>query len=84
MHVHGDWLPHHDAQVAAQVDGAQVAGDEAGCPLCVAMHSALIARSVLQATVQVPVTSAAVEVISRGSSPDWHFILFSRPPPKVV
>ena len=79
-HIHGDFLPHHEPHAATQNQSPQ-AGDEASCPLCVAMHSALPTSANFQATIQLPVTSPAVEVLSRASSPDWHFTLFSRPPP---
>jgi hypothetical protein len=81
VHVHGQWLPHQQAQVDVAVEASQ-APSEAACPLCMAMHSALpVAAAVpstqLVADMAIRVAAAADFVPNEA----WHFARFSRPPP---
>jgi hypothetical protein len=81
VHKHGQWLPHHDTQVSSQAEGPQLP-EEASCPLCVAMHSALPATAALPETVLL-VQEPLLPVAVADAVPDltWHFARFSRPPP---
>ena len=80
-HVHGDWLPHHESQVRGADAGSSLTGDEAGCPLCVAMHSALAAeRTVLPARL-VTLRLVHAAAADRAPTSELHFSMFSRPPP---
>jgi len=81
VHIHGDWLPHHGAQVAAPADASQVPGGEEHCPLCVAMHSTLPVAAKIAPVRLVLVAVKAVSVVDRLPSSQWHFARFSRPPP---
>ena len=81
VHIHGDWLPHHGAQIAAPADGSQVPGGEEHCPLCVAMHSTLPVAAKIAPVRLVLVAVKAVSVVDRLPSSQWHFARFSRPPP---
>ena len=81
VHVHGEWLPHHAAQVGAAADGSQLPGGEEHCPLCVAMHSALpVAAHVAPARLEM-VQCRLAQAVDRASESTWHFAMFSRPPP---
>ena len=83
-HVHGDWLPHHESQVKVADSGSALTGDEAGCPLCVAMHSALaVERADFHADVVTLrlVDQAAADRLVCG---ELHFTMFSRPPPAAA
>ena len=83
-HVHGDWLPHHESQVKVADSGTALTGDEAGCPLCVAMHSALaVERTTLPAhmvTLRLLDQAAADRMVVG----ELHFTMFSRPPPAAA
>ena len=81
VHIHGDWLPHHAAQVGTQADGSQVPGGEEHCPLCVAMHSTLPVAAKVAPVRLVLVAVKAVSVVDRLPNSQWHFARFSRPPP---
>jgi hypothetical protein len=84
VHVHGQWLPHQQAQCDAAVDASQ-APAEAGCLLCVAMHSALPVLAAIPATDLVagkPMRSVAAA--DRVPDETWHFARFSRPPPAEI
>ena len=81
VHVHGDWLPNHDAQVKQLADASQLPGSEANCPLCVAMHSALPVSSHVAETRLVLVVCTVAAVEDRLPVSQWHFANFSRPPP---
>jgi hypothetical protein len=81
VHLHGDWLPHHAAQVGSVADGSQLPGGEERCPLCVAMHSALPVTAKTVATTLVLVACKVATVADRLPSSQWHFAMFSRPPP---
>jgi len=84
VHVHGQWLPHQQTQVGIAVDASQSL-NEAACPLCVAMHSALPVAATVPATELVAdkpmrVAAAADHVPDEA----WHFARFSRPPPVEI
>jgi hypothetical protein len=82
-HVHGRWLPHHETQVGALADLSQLPGEE-HCPLCVAMHSAMPAMSRVQPVQMVLVECVLATVVERTHDAQWHFAMFSRPPPVVT
>jgi len=83
VHIHGDWLPHHAAQVGLAADASQSQGGEERCPLCVAMHSALPVSTKVLATSLVMVECRLTVAVDRLPSSQWHFAMFSRPPPVV-
>jgi hypothetical protein len=82
-HIHGQWLPEHAQKAAAPADASQLPGGEEHCPLCVAMHSALpVALQVAPAQMVVVVCRLA-SLVDRVPATQWHFAMFSRPPPAV-
>jgi len=81
VHIHGDLLPHHAAQVGSMADGSQLPGGEEHCPLCVAMHSTLPVSAKIAPVRLVLVACKLVSVVDRLPSSQWHFARFSRPPP---
>ena len=80
-HVHGDFLPHHEARATAISSASLLAGDEAGCPLCVAMHSACAQQSSSVLTLLVTFAHLGSPARERAVERFLHFSLFSRPPP---
>jgi len=84
VHVHGQWLPHQQAQVDVAVETSQAPG-EAACPLCVAMHSALPVAATVPST-QIVADKAVCIAAATDLVPDeaWHFARFSRPPPSQL
>jgi hypothetical protein len=83
-HIHGQWLPHQKAQVGAAADASQLPGGEERCPLCVAMHSALPAVVSLQPMQLVLVECRLATLTEHTHDSQWHFAMFSRPPPAVT
>ena len=83
-HIHGKLLPNQSAQVDAAADASQLPGGEANCPLCVAMHSALPTVVSLQPVQMVLVECKPATVVEQRHDAQWHFAMFSRPPPAVV
>ena len=83
-HIHGQWLPHQKAQVSTTVDASQLPGGEERCPLCIAMHSALPASVSVQPVQMVLVVCLLSVVEEHGHDAQWHFAMFSRPPPVVT
>ena len=83
-HIHGQWLPHQAAQVGSAADVSQVPGGEERCPLCVAMHSALPVAVSLQPVQLVLVECRLATVVEQAHDSQWHFAMFSRPPPVVT
>jgi len=82
VHVHGQVLPHEQHQVSLPADASQLPGSEAGCQLCVGMHSAMVAPAsvpVVVAVVERQVQFVALE--ERAPETQWHYAMFSRPPP---
>jgi hypothetical protein len=83
-HIHGQWLPHHATQAGEPMQAAQSAGSEERCALCMAMHAALPV-SLRVEPVRVALVAVAVsECADRVVDSQWHFAMFSRPPPAVV
>jgi hypothetical protein len=82
-HVHGDWLPHHAAQVGSAADDSQVPGGEINCPLCVAMHLSLPVDSHLAPVGLVLLECRLATAIDHVPVSQWHFAMFSRPPPAL-
>ena len=80
VHIHGEWLPHHGAQVGAAAVGSQLPGEES-CPLCVAMHSALPVVARLEPVRVVLLGSKMAQGVDRAPETMWHFAMYSRPPP---
>ncbi len=72
-HIHGKLLPNQSTQVDGVADASQLPGGEANCPLCVAMHSAL----------PTVVECKLATVVEQRRDSQWHFAMFSRPPPAV-
>jgi hypothetical protein len=83
IHIHGQWLPDHDQKVGAPADASQLPGGEEHCPLCVAMHSALPVALQVGPVQMVLVTCRLVSALDRAPESQWHFAMFSRPPPAV-
>ncbi len=84
VHIHGQWLPHRAATVGAPADASQIPGGEEHCPLCVAMHSTLPVSNRMQPVRLVVVECRALPVIGRAPDAQWHFAMFSRPPPPAA
>ena len=81
VHVHGQWLPHQDKQIGMAVDASQTPA-EAGCLLCVAMHSTLPVAAAVPSTQMVADKAIKVTAaVDRVPDEAWHFARFSRPPP---
>ena len=80
-HVHGEWQSHPLAQVTSHTGAMAWPVDEANCPLCIAMHSAL--PSGIQAHARsLFVVGCRVSLFQdRIASRMLQFSLFSRPPP---
>lgn len=83
VHIHGEWLPHHEVRATAAADGAQLPGPDS-CPLCVAMHSALPVVAQLEAVRLELVQCRLAQGVDRAPETMWHFAMFSRPPPVVT
>jgi hypothetical protein len=82
-HIHGQWLPDHAQKAAAPADASQLPGGEEHCPLCVVMHSALPVAMQAGPAQMVLVVCWRVSVLDRVPDAQWHFAMFSRPPPAV-
>ncbi len=82
-HVHGKLLPNQSTQVDGAADASQLPGSEANCPLCVAMHSALPTVISLEPVQMVLVECKLAAVEEQRRDSQWHFAMFSRPPPVV-
>jgi hypothetical protein len=80
-HIHGDWLPHHAAQLGSAADDSQVPGGEINCPLCMAMHLSLPVSAQLAPVGLVLMECRLVTAIDHVPANQWHFAMFSRPPP---
>lgn len=79
-HIHGEWLPSSATQIAAHTSLAPVTGED-GCPLCVAMHSALPVSSFAALLVGLLLEINLLLVSTRKPRTLWYFAAFSRPPP---
>jgi hypothetical protein len=82
-HVHGEWLPHQAAQLGSAADSSQLPGGEINCPLCVAMHLSLPMSEQLASIGLVLVECKLATVVDHVPSAQWHFAMFSRPPPAM-
>ena len=78
-HVHGEFLPHHTAQLGAPADASQIPEDS--CPLCMAMHTALPAIASVTPVILCVDQFKQDIFVDRVPTIDWHFPTFSRPPP---
>ena len=81
-HIHGDWLPHHAAQAGSSPVWAGAAGEE-GCPLCVAMHSALPVSGFAALLLGLLLSANVFAGMGRRPELRWYFAAFSRPPPSL-
>ena len=82
-HIHGEWLPSSAIQASAHVTApAGVAED--GCPLCVAMHSALPVTGFGALVVGLLLEINLLLASTRKPKSLWYFAAFSRPPPSVI
>ena len=81
VHIHGEWLPHQAAQLDPAADSSQLPGGEINCPLCMAMHLSLPESEQLAPTGLVLVECKLATVVDRVPISQWHFAMFSRPPP---
>jgi hypothetical protein len=82
-HIHGDWLPSTSAQAAAHVAQNSAPGED-GCPLCVAMHSALPVAVFGALMVGLLLEINLLLASSHKPCAPWYFAAFSRPPPPVI
>src|SRR5215472_13765941 len=81
-HIHGEWLPSSATQIAAHTSLAPVTGED-GCPLCVAMHSALPVTGFAALLVGLLLEINLLLASTRKPRTLWYFAAFSRPPPSV-
>src|SRR5215469_16820327 len=79
-HIHGDWLPSSAAQVGVHTSLAPVPGED-GCPLCVAMHSALPVAGFSALLVGLLLECNLLLASTHQPRTLWYFAAFSRPPP---
>lgn len=80
-HTHGELLPKNAPYAKSPLTASQLPPNEASCPLCVAMHSALpsaIASGTNAVAVAVRVDVGAVDHVV---PLERHFARFGRPPP---
>jgi len=84
VHVHGQWLPQQEKRATQPSSLPPLQVNDAGCLLCVAMHSALpvapVVPLVLPLLGDVLVPAAAIDRVPESQ---WHYSMFSRPPPAV-
>jgi hypothetical protein len=83
VHIHGKWLPRNAALAGAPADASQLPGGEERCPLCVAMHSTLPVSNRIQPVRLVAVVCRPLPAVQRAPEAQWHFAMFSRPPPAL-
>jgi hypothetical protein len=81
IHIHGELLPQNAIHAGALPNGSQVPGGEEHCPLCVAMHSALPVTAHVDVLLVALVESRVVQSLHRAPETQWHYAMFSRPPP---
>jgi hypothetical protein len=82
-HIHGDWLPSTSALASAHSTQTPGVGED-GCPLCVAMHSALPVGGFGALLVGLLLEINLLLVSSHKPRTVWYFAAFSRPPPSAV
>jgi hypothetical protein len=81
IHIHGQWLPQSATHVGSVPDGSQGPSGEEHCPLCVAMHSALPVSSHVDLLLTTLVECKVVQALHHAPETQWHYAMFSRPPP---
>ena len=81
IHIHGQWLPQKAIRAGAAPYGSQTPNDEEHCALCMAMHSALPVVAHVEVLRLALVECAMVQVVDHAPETQWHYALFSRPPP---
>jgi hypothetical protein len=84
IHIHGQWLPQRAIHAGATPDGSQTPGDEEHCALCMAMHSALPVAAHVEVLRLALVECAVVQAVDHAPETQWHYAMFSRPPPVVT
>jgi hypothetical protein len=82
-HIHGEWLPSSSTQLAAHTSLAPATGED-GCPLCVAMHSALPVTGFAALLVGLLLEIYLLLGTSHKPLASWDFAAFSRPPPSLT
>lgn len=82
-HIHGDWLPSSAAQASAHVTQSSAMGED-GCPLCVAMHSALPVASFGALVAGLLLEINLLLASTHEPRSPWYFAAFSRPPPSLL
>jgi hypothetical protein len=80
-HIHGQWLPHSAQQAGEPMQAAQSPGGDERCALCMAMHAALPVSLRMEPLRVALVAVAVSESADRAVDSQWHFAMFSRPPP---
>lgn len=84
VHIHGEWLPHKAAELHAPPVNPGLPGGEEHCPLCVAMHATLPVPMLTTPLPPMWATALPVERVVAGYESQWHFAMFSRPPPVAL
>ncbi len=80
-HIHGELLPQGAVHAGSLPHGSQAPGGEEHCPLCVAMHSALPVAAHIDVLLLALVECKAVHALHHAPETQWHYAMFSRPPP---
>jgi hypothetical protein len=84
VHIHGKWLPDNTVKASTAADASQLPGGEEHCPLCLAMHSAALPISAHVEPVRLLVVELRpTQTVEHIPESQWHFAMFSRPPPLV-
>ena len=81
IHIHGEWLPQNAIHAGSLPSGSQGPGGEEHCPLCIAMHSALPVSAHANVLLLTLVECKVVQAFDRAPETQWHYAMFSRPPP---
>ena len=81
IHIHGEWLPQNAIHAGSLPNGSQAPGGEEHCPLCVAMHSALPVAAHANTFLLTLVECKLVQALNHAPETQWHYAMFSRPPP---
>lgn len=81
IHIHGQWLPQKAAHYTPPPSGSQVPGGEEHCPLCMAMHSAMPVAAHVEVIRLVLVECKVLLAVGHAPETQWHYAMFSRPPP---
>ncbi len=81
IHIHGQWLPQKAIRVAAAPHDGEVPDGPLNCPLCMAMHTALPVAAYAEQMRLELVECRLFQAVDRAPETQWHFTMFSRPPP---